>query len=119
MILLKEKCTRTFSWAQGHIDRRPRGLEGHNISGDATGSWFLKPAISSKKRWGGYRRTTLMATLFLAFRFFFVNYPLPALPTTFWCKDACNDRGAPPFFLILPLNMVAQHLSQKLVRGEI
>ena len=33
--------------------------KGHRISGDSVGSWFQKPAISSRKILGGYRRTNL------------------------------------------------------------
>ena len=33
--------------------------------------------------------------------------------------DACYDRGAPLFSLILPLNLGAQDLSQKLMQRKI
>ena len=32
------------------IDEVGEGVEVHRIAGDTAGSWFLKPAISSKKR---------------------------------------------------------------------
>ena len=52
-------CIHTFSCVQRSIDRRRRGVERHRISGDTTGrALVLKPAISFKKSWWGYRRTT-------------------------------------------------------------
>ena len=43
---------------QSIIENGRRAGKGHRISGDTAGSWFLKPAISLKKCWGGYRRMT-------------------------------------------------------------
>ena len=54
-----KKSIHIISCAQRSSDRRRRGVEGHRISVDTTGSWFQKPAISLQKSWGGYRRTTL------------------------------------------------------------
>ena len=34
------------------------GGKGHRILGDTADSWFQKQAISWKKSWEGYRRTT-------------------------------------------------------------
>ena len=42
------------------VDDVGEGVEGHRVSGDAAGrALVLKPAISFKKSWGGYRRTTV------------------------------------------------------------
>ena len=60
------------------------GGKGRRSSGDTAGSWFQKPAIYSKKCWGGYRRTT---------DFIYDVYILPNTNDThrrFW------GLGAPP-----------------------
>ena len=38
--ILLEKGTHTISCVQTSNDRRPRGVDGHRISGDPTESWF-------------------------------------------------------------------------------
>ena len=54
---IKNKVSTHFLVCKGlSIDDVGEGVEGHRISGDTTGrALVLKPAISLKKSWGGYR----------------------------------------------------------------
>ena len=46
-----------LSCLQRTIERCRRGGKGHRTPGDISWELISKPAISSQKSWGGYRRT--------------------------------------------------------------
>ena len=49
---LRKKGIHKFSCVQRSIDRRRRGVEGHRISGDTTGSWLRNRRFRSRKAGG-------------------------------------------------------------------